>query len=150
MLVMFGGGLMIGVLLDIYRVCKEIFQIRGLVLACVDLLYWLFSAYLIFGLLWWSNWGDLRFYVLFAVCTGFFIYFRWVSKRMNRALHGIIRLIVMVIGGITHLIWVLMCKPLLKILRILRLITVWIIVRLPQNTINRWLKPIWHKNREKK
>ncbi|MGA8943827.1 MAG: spore cortex biosynthesis protein YabQ [Thermoactinomyces sp.] len=86
MALMFGSGVFIGLILDFYRVLTVRFRLRGWLISLIDLLYWIVSAALVCGLLFWSNWGELRFYFFVAVCTGFFIYFKWVSQQ---AIYGI-------------------------------------------------------------
>lgn len=150
MLIMFGSGFLLGLLLDAYRVCKDIFQIRGWLLACIDLLYWLFSAYLVFGLLWWSNWGDVRFYIFIAVCLGFFIHFRLLSDRVSLILNRLIRSLVAIIGWMVHLIWLIFISPLIKILSVMRLTSLWLVIRVPKAVGKKFFSSLWQKNREKK
>lgn len=82
MALMFGSGFFIGLILDFYRVLTVRFRLRGWLVSLIDLLYWFVSAALVCGLLFWSNWGEFRFYFFIAVCTGFFIYFKWVSRQV--------------------------------------------------------------------
>jgi spore cortex biosynthesis protein YabQ len=110
MLTMVGSGLILGVALDAYRVLKERFRLRGWVVSLVDLLYWVAAASLVFHLLVWSNWGELRFYVFVAVLAGFWIYFSWFSDGVFRflrwLLHGLERIGRSVIRVVTVLVWV--------------------------------------------
>lgn len=110
MALMLGSGLMLGVILDTYRVLKGRFRLRGWVVSLIDLLYWTVSAGLVFSLLMWSNWGELRFYIFIAVCAGLLLYYNWFSRQTIR----VIRLLVQAIERILHwmvvtihaLIWV--------------------------------------------
>jgi spore cortex biosynthesis protein YabQ len=109
MATMVGSGLILGVALDAYRVLKERFHLRGWVVSLVDLLYWVAAASLVFHLLVWSNWGELRFYVFVAVLAGFWIYFSWFSGGVFRflrwLLQGLERLGRAVIRVVTVLVW---------------------------------------------
>ena len=91
MATMVGSGLILGVALDAYRVLKERFHLRGWVVSLVDLLYWVAAASLVFHLLVWSNWGELRFYVFVAVLAGFWIYFSWFSGGVFRFLRWLLQ-----------------------------------------------------------
>ncbi|MBA4495810.1 spore cortex biosynthesis protein YabQ [Paenactinomyces guangxiensis] len=116
MALMFSSGLLLGVILDTYRVLKARFRLRGWVVSLIDLLYWTVSAGLVFSLLMWSNWGQLRFYIFVAVCMGFFLYYHWVSKQMIR----LIQLIIKVIEKLVH--WTLLA---LRALIWIPLVTLW-------------------------
>lgn len=109
MMTMVGSGLILGVALDTYRVLKERFRLRGWVVSLVDLLYWVAAASLVFHLLVWSNWGELRFYVFVAVLAGFWIYFTWFSDGVFRflrwLLQGLERIGKSVIRLVTVLVW---------------------------------------------
>ena len=91
MVTMVGSGLILGVALDAYRVLKERLHLRGWVVSLVDLLYWVAAASLVFHLLVWSNWGELRFYVFVAVLAGFWIYFSWFSDGVFRFLRWLLQ-----------------------------------------------------------
>jgi spore cortex biosynthesis protein YabQ len=86
------SGIMLGVMLDIYRVMKIRFRLRGWVVSLIDLLYWTVAAGLVFGLLMWSNWGVLRFYVFLAVVLGMVLYYSWMSRTMIRLISWTFRL----------------------------------------------------------
>lgn len=83
---MMGSGLMMGLMLDLYRVLKARFHMWGWVVSLVDLLYWAVAASMVFGLLLWSNWGELRFTVLIAIAAGWFLYYSWFSNFTIRLL----------------------------------------------------------------
>lgn len=91
MALMLSSGVLIGVILDTYRVLKARFRLRGWVVSLVDLLYWAVSAALVFSLLMWSNWGELRFYIFVAVCTGFFLYLSWWSRPVIRCIRWLVQ-----------------------------------------------------------
>jgi spore cortex biosynthesis protein YabQ len=87
---MMGSGLILGVVLDVYRALKIRLHLRGWVVSLVDLLYWTGSALLVFALLMWSNRGELRFYLVVAVLLGFFLYHRWFTRPVLRIIRRII------------------------------------------------------------
>lgn len=77
---MFTSGILLGIALDVYRVLKGKWQIGGWVVALVDLCYWLLAAFWIFGMLLWSTWGELRFYMLVTLFLGMALYFLTLSR----------------------------------------------------------------------
>lgn len=90
---MFGSGICLGVILDFYQVLKARFRLKGWIVSLIDLLYWFVSTGLVFSLLMWSNWGDLRFYVFFAILFGVFLYYRWLHRLVKKLLQQFIQLL---------------------------------------------------------
>jgi len=114
---MFGSGFLLGIILDIYRVLTVRFRIKGWVLSLIDLLYWLISAGLVFGLLFWSNWGEWRFYLFMAVLIGLFLYHQWLSRPVIRVLRVLFKEVERLLRLVIRLIYALICVPLLWLMR---------------------------------
>lgn len=148
--VMLSSGLLLGILLDVYRICKETFKVRGWIVACIDLLYWFFSAYLVFGLLWWANWGELRFYIFVVICLGFFIYFQWLSKRVSFVLNQLLQYIVVVFGWLMGIIWLVCFRPIIKMFAVIRAVTLLIVIRFPRFIGMKWFQKVPKKQRKSK
>jgi len=151
MVTMVGSGLILGVALDTYRVLKERFRLRGWVVSLVDLLYWVAAASLVFHLLVWSNWGELRFYVFVAVLAGFWIYFSWFSDGVFRSLRwllqwverigrSVIRLVVVVVWFPLAYLWALCRKAGTLLWRLVRGVLRLILV--PFSPLGRLLSPL--------
>lgn len=100
MSLMLGSGILIGVILDFYRVITERFRLKRWIVSLIDLLYWMVSSLLVFGLLLWSNWGELRFYLFVAICLGFLLYFKWCSRLMI----SWIRFFFLLVEGLIHFV----------------------------------------------
>lgn len=149
MSVMFTSGCMLGILLDLVHVFRDRFQFRKWLQPIIDLVYWLLSAILVFGLLWWSNWGELRFYIFVAICLGFFVYFKYLSERARKILWHMIRLFEWIIRGVLDLIDVIFWKPFKKIFMMLRAI-LFGLVFIPLSLVKKWFGLFFKKNREKK
>ncbi|MGA9174301.1 MAG: spore cortex biosynthesis protein YabQ, partial [Thermoactinomyces sp.] len=88
---MLSSGFLLGVFLDFYRVLTIRFRLRGWIISLIDLLYWVISAGLVFGLLFWSNWGEMRFYFFVAVGFGFLFYFRWFSQPITKGIRLVLQ-----------------------------------------------------------
>jgi len=169
---MTASGIILGVLLDIYRVIKGRFRFKGWVVSLIDLLYWTVAAGLVFGLLMWSNWGVLRFYVFLAVILGIVLYYFWMSRTMIRLISWTIRLAEWMIRIVLRTLyvtfwvpltyaWTVLCftgawtiRLLLMLLRIIRRITiadVWLIrpwtryVRPRIIPCLNWVRSAWHR-----
>lgn len=67
------AGVVSGLLFDLLRVVR--WRLRPEVTAAADLLYWALVTLVLGTGLFMGNWGDLRFYVLVALCAGAFLYF---------------------------------------------------------------------------
>lgn len=117
MALMLSSGLLLGLILDTYRVLKARFRLRGWVVSLIDLLYWTVSAALVFSLLMWSNWGELRFYIFVAICTGIFLYYQWLSRQVIKGIRWTISLIEKLILWLWMAIQAFIWIPLIQICR---------------------------------
>lgn len=111
MLLMLGSGFFIGIILDFYRVLTVRFRIRKWLISLIDLIYWMVSAVLVFGLLFWSNWGELRFYFFVAVCLGFLIYFKWASRPVLRGIRMLFHILERIFFFLARLFHLLIFSP---------------------------------------
>lgn len=141
MLVMFVSGLVVGVLLDLFRVIQDRLQTARRLNALFDLVFWLLSALLVFSLLWWSNGGELRFYVFVVIGFGFFLYLHFLSERIRNILARIVGWLARIVKLILFLLDRIVWNPLRKIVMILSSILLF-----PYSVMKDWI----HKNREKK
>lgn len=112
MALMVSSGLILGTVLDIYRVLKHRLRLRGWVISLIDFLYWAVAAGLVFSLLMWSNWGELRFFIFVAVLAGFSIYYTWFSRGMIRWIKRTIQIIERIILALARIFHVLIWTPL--------------------------------------
>lgn len=117
---MLSSGLLLGLVLDLYQLVKERLCLTDWVTSLVDLFYWLGSAFLIFALLFWSNWGELRFYIFIAIIVGFLLYYRYFRLWLNRPLCLLIRLIEILITGFMQLCYYLFWVPLIFLVQMLK------------------------------
>lgn len=161
MSMMFVSGLGLGIILDFYQILKERFRLRGWVVSLIDLLYWFVSAGLVFSILMWSNWGELRFYIFLSIILGVFLYYQWLHRPADSLIRMFIRVVEYVLQFLFRLWNLLIWNPILwiyqQIQRILQSIgkmLIWIgrgiIFPLEWLTrpVRNWLRP--YKNRVKK
>jgi spore cortex biosynthesis protein YabQ len=106
---MFFSGAILGILLDLYRLLVRRFHWRGWPISLIDLFFWVSAACFVFALLLWSNWGEMRFYIMLAIIAGLFCYFRlWstaVSKVLAFFIQGIERMLQILIRIISSLVY---------------------------------------------
>lgn len=140
MATMLAAGLGLGFCLDVYNVIKEQVRLKGWVVTFIDLFYWIGAACLVFQLLMWSNWGELRLYIFIALGSGFFLYLfllqPWVSRWIDRLLRFVTTLLIAGLRLLEKLLWL----PLKYIFRIFWVPCVYLV---------RWLQPLWPWNKER-
>ncbi|WP_054951044.1 spore cortex biosynthesis protein YabQ [Numidum massiliense] len=112
---MLGSGLLLGSALDLYRVLKGKLRITGWVVAIVDLCYWVLAACWIFGVLLWSTWGDLRFYMLLTLFFGIGLYYLWFSRTTIAVLLVVIQIVQQLTRLFVNVLRVLIWIPLTSI-----------------------------------
>ncbi|SDW86596.1 spore cortex biosynthesis protein YabQ [Marininema mesophilum] len=133
--VMLGSGWLMGMLLDAYRVLARRFRLQGWVISLVDLLYWIAAAILVFNLLLWSNWGELRFTVFVAVVLGWVVYHFWFSNITTKGIQWLLKLVEYTIQMVIRIVVLTLWVPLVTMGRfLLRLIKgllrlLWAVVR---------------------
>ncbi|RAL23183.1 spore cortex biosynthesis protein YabQ [Thermoflavimicrobium daqui] len=133
MMTMFGSGFLLGAILDTYQALKDRFRLKGWTVSLIDLLYWFVATWLVFSLLLWSNWGQLRFYIFIAVLLGLFVYYQWLSRWVVYLIELTIYLMELLFRWIFHLLRLLIWLPVITLCgwlnRLLQLI--WRLFTLP-------------------
>ncbi|MEX2459906.1 MAG: spore cortex biosynthesis protein YabQ [Paenibacillaceae bacterium] len=109
---MIGCGLGLGLFFDIYRVLTgKLRLIRG-VIAILDIVFGMVAAVAVFRVLYYSNYGQLRFFIFFALLLGIYIYYQWFSRM-------VIRIVLWVIVGVEWVWNVFIVSPIQLFLKIL-------------------------------
>ncbi|MFD1395643.1 spore cortex biosynthesis protein YabQ [Kroppenstedtia eburnea] len=148
---MLGSGWLMGFMLDLYRVLSRRFRLGGWAVSLVDLLYWGVSAGLVFSLLMWSNWGELRFYIFAAILTGWLTYHTWFESWVRRGIEWSVHAVEQILRFFLWLFLVVVWRPgvavwgLLKKLLVLGFRLLLWILRIPLwilSPLGRWLQPV--------
>jgi spore cortex biosynthesis protein YabQ len=84
MALMIGCGLGLGIFFDIYRVISSKLDLKSWVIAILDLIYGLVAAVAVFRVLYYSNYGQLRFFIFLALLLGIYLYYRLFSSIIIR------------------------------------------------------------------
>jgi spore cortex biosynthesis protein YabQ len=119
---MFGSGLLLGILYDVYRVAAKKLKVSRWLLAILDLVYWLAATVLVFRLLYLSNQGQVRIFVFLSLMIGICCYFALFSRYVIRLIYLIIRVTKAILRFCKAAIDVLIVKPILAIYRLLVII----------------------------
>lgn len=87
-------GIFLGGVFDCYRVLRGIFNPKTLITWFTDLLYWLIATAVVFIVLVFSNWGELRLYVFIGILSGLVLYYNFLSLYAIRLFSKTIKLII--------------------------------------------------------
>lgn len=112
-------GVLLGFLFDFYRVLRGIHKPRSIITCLSDLIYWLLATTIAGGALLYSNWGEMRLYVLIALLAGAAGYFKLVSRHAIRVIVSMIRCLALVIRWIKLAVYYLVIKPISYPVRLL-------------------------------
>lgn len=85
-LIMFGFGIFLGILFDLYRRVIRKLKPGKTWISLTDLLFTLLTGLAGFSLLIFANWGELRFYILLSILLGFVFYY-YLSKLIKIGNH---------------------------------------------------------------
>jgi spore cortex biosynthesis protein YabQ len=92
MALMIGCGLGLGIFFDIYRVISDKLDLKRWVIAILDIIYGLVAAVAVFRVLYYSNYGQLRFFIFIALLFGLYLYYRLFSSSFIRIVVKVIEL----------------------------------------------------------
>lgn len=87
------GGIIIGFMYDLYRVFRYFLKPKKIATIIEDLSFWIMISIIAIGILFYSNWGQLRGYVFIGFVIGVLLYFVILSKLIIKILIKIIRVI---------------------------------------------------------
>lgn len=116
---MFASGALLGVFLDVYGVLSRRFSLRGWPISLFDLLFWIAAACFVFRVLLWSNWGEMRFYIMLAIIAGIVFYFRLLTKPVTSMLTSLLRTMEWLIKTIIRIAEVVLYRPVVFLYRLL-------------------------------
>lgn len=77
-----GSGLVLGVLLDAYRLLTKRLRRRRRLVAVLDFLLWVGLAAALFALLFFLNAAEVHFYVFLGLALGLLFYYRFLGRRV--------------------------------------------------------------------
>ena len=86
-------GFALGIFYDIFRVFRKMLRHNAVFIAIEDVIFWLLATGLLFVLLLWINFGQIRAFVFIAAALGILIYFSTLSKLLMLAAARLINLV---------------------------------------------------------
>ena len=112
-------GIIIGVLFDAYRVLQWRFRPPRLITSVTDFIYCLLASAIAFVVLLISNWGEFRFYVVIALLSGLFFYYRLASRHVMKFIVILFKFAAQVLHMTKRIFVFSLIKPIVLIIQIL-------------------------------
>lgn len=121
-LLMAACGSVLGAVFDTYRVVAGQVRLHRRLVPLIDLMYWIAATVLVFRVLYYANYGDVRVYVFLGILLGLSLYYALISP-------WLIRLVKLVLRGLEALarfgirmFRLLVVRPFLLLYRILLMV----------------------------
>lgn len=88
------GGVVLGLLYDLLRAVGLLLRGRRVLVAFLDILYWVLATVLLFALLWYACEGEFRYYDVLGFAIGAALWFlspgkglRWAQSKITSGYH---------------------------------------------------------------
>ena len=85
------AGMITGVLFDIYRMIRGIKNPKAILSFLCDLMFWVFSAFIVFIFLLYTNYAFMEIYIFLYIALGTYIYLKLLSSFFTYINHKIIK-----------------------------------------------------------
>ncbi|MDI3534392.1 MAG: hypothetical protein PWQ82_757 [Thermosediminibacterales bacterium] len=99
-----GIGFLIGAVFDVYRIIRGLVKPGGVATVIGDLVFWVLITFTVFAVLFYSNWGEMRFYLAIIFFVGFFLYKKLLSRIIVRSIIKTINFIDNILTGIIKIV----------------------------------------------
>lgn len=139
-------GMSAGLLYDYYRAVRAVYKLRRIGTFVGDVIYWLVTTAMVFFMLLWGTWGEMRLYVLIGIGLGALLYFHLFSRaalRVFRFKFYIIHQTWALLMRTMHSLWLVVTYP----VRILLLVLSYpyLLLRRIVNKTGRSCKSVWYR-----
>ncbi|NLD47784.1 MAG: spore cortex biosynthesis protein YabQ [Clostridiaceae bacterium] len=91
------GGMLVAFIYDVFRVGRKAIKSGNLIICLEDFTYWIIAAFVLFGIVYYSNDGEIRGYVFIGVIQGIVIYALLLSRIVMKVFLFIIGVIYKII-----------------------------------------------------
>lgn len=139
-------GMSAGLLYDYYRAVRAAFKLKKTGTFVGDVLYWLVTTAMVFGMLLWGTWGELRLYVFIGIGLGALLYFYLLSRAVYRVFrlkfHILHRIWISLLWAV-HWLWFIVTYPVRLLL--LGLTYPCLLIKRLLNNMGRGFKSIWYR-----
>lgn len=109
--------MLIAFLYDIFRIKRKAIKTRSITIYIEDLIYWIIASLVMFGVVYYSNDGEIRGFILFGTVTGVITYILLFSRIVIK----LSLLIIEIISRVLKFIWIVLTYPFRVIFKILRI-----------------------------
>ena len=113
------SGILAGFIFDIFRVKRKLVRTPDFMVKVEDILYWLIISIVLFTLMYYSNEGELRSYILLGLTIGVIIYICIFSKFVFMFLVNTISIIIKIIMVPVKIILKILRVPLRFVLKVI-------------------------------
>ncbi len=115
---MIGSGAALGVCFDVIGTTSSRFRFHAVVQAVLDAAYWAAATMFVFRVLFYANYGEVRFFVFLGLAVGALLYFWLFGRAVRRVTDWILRLLERTARLIIRIIRI-MLRPLVYTFRLL-------------------------------
>lgn len=74
------SGILIGTFFDIFRILRKSFKTPDFITNMEDIIFWLVTGCFIIFLLYYFNYGEIRWYTFLGMAIGLFLYMKYISR----------------------------------------------------------------------
>jgi len=101
------GGIIIAFIYDVFRIKRKAVRTRSLVIQFEDLIFWIIVAVVMFGVVYYSNEGEIRGYIFIGTIIGVILYVLLLSNIIMKVSLFILKIIYRILKGI----WIVVSFP---------------------------------------
>ena len=133
-------GVLMGIVFDVYRLVLSHFRWRRWGRDVGDFIFWLLLTLMVFLLLLYGNWGEVRLYVLLGLGMGLGLYFRLFARLTRK----IISILAVLLKRILVIVWMMITFPFKLVQKII--IVPLGVIGLGVTRAANWIKPKFRFN----
>ena len=111
------GGMLVAFIYDLFRIKRKTIKSSAIVIYIEDFIYWVVVALVMFGVVYYSNEGEMRGYLFIGAVLGVSLYIFVLSKPVVNMSMFIIRFVTRVL----RMIWLIVTYPFRVIFSVLRI-----------------------------
>lgn len=139
-------GMSAGLLYDYYRAVRAALKLKRTGTFVGDAIYWLVTTAMVFCMLLWGTWGELRLYVFIGIGLGALLYFQLFSRaacRVFRLKFHILQQAWALLVGAVNWLWLVVTYPVRLLL--IGLCYPYRLLKNIANKTSRGVKSAWYK-----
>jgi spore cortex biosynthesis protein YabQ len=111
------GGMLIAFLYDVFRIKRKAVKTSSFIVYIEDLIYWIIVALVMFGVVYYSNQGEVRGYIFIGTAIGVILYLLLLSKLVMRASLFVLRIVFKVL----RTVWLILTYPIRVVFKVLKI-----------------------------